>query len=100
MYLTNKISTIEKTVVLILLFRLSSSFGPLELYQKFVYGIRISALLNQFCVEVDQAIEHQPVFTRTDNQNSFRLFHAQINSFQTISVARLRMLFICCTHSI
>jgi len=36
--------------------------GSLELHQKLVDSIRVSALRNQFVAEVKQAMEHQPVF--------------------------------------
>jgi len=36
--------------------------GSLELHQKLIDGIWVSALRNQFITEVEQAIEHQPIF--------------------------------------
>jgi len=36
--------------------------GSLELHQQFVNGIRKSTLCNQFVAEVEQSMEHQPIF--------------------------------------
>jgi hypothetical protein len=36
--------------------------GSLELHQKLVDGIRASSLFEQFIADMEQPIEHQPIF--------------------------------------
>jgi len=36
--------------------------GSLELHQKLVDGIRVSSLFDQLIADMEQSMEHQPIF--------------------------------------
>jgi len=36
--------------------------GSLELHQKLIDGIRVSSLFDQLIADMEQSIEHQPIF--------------------------------------